>query len=340
MADVPGIPLSANVAGLKIAVHLEDAANEFFYENRLLLKLKLTDAQKALQPSFWVPTPLFQSFRNRFKAHLKDPYGMTYVYTGPRRTGKTTASIAALKLFQDVSGEGAPCLFVDAGSNLRNRFRNSLGVPDHVTDEKLVCFLCDTLKPATRELPTSTDVYTNAALFCPPVLVIDNIRRLSLLDFELIEMLYKSFYSSRVLLFLLTDDEKSANTLCALNGKARIQPLTDMFTCTIISAAGRGSEWEIVDDANTLTGKIARGIAWTAQEWKIKKLSKLVRRCYDKFDWSQLENEADAKELVFVQEGDLPDTVIRRAMEIMANSVGNTHTMDLLDDPRYNDDDD
>ena len=123
--------------------------------------------------------------------------------------------------------------------------------------------------------------------------------------------------------------------LCALNGKARIQPLTDMFSI----ADGR-DDWDIVECAHApLRRKIARGIIWTTQTWTVKKLSKLVKNGYDTFNWSQFEKDAEARELIFIEDGDLPDTAIRRAAKIVTSSAGNSSVYGVLDDPEYNDDD-
>ena len=81
MSESTGAPVSANIAGLKIAGKLEDEATVLYYETTLWRKLALHDDEKALQPRYWLPTPLFQRFRNRLKFHVNDPFGMTPMFT-------------------------------------------------------------------------------------------------------------------------------------------------------------------------------------------------------------------------------------------------------------------
>lgn len=108
----------------------------------------------------------------------------------------------------------------------------------------------------------------------------------------------------------------------------------------MFSIADGRDDWDIVECAHApLRRKIARGIIWTTQTWTVKKLSKLVKNGYDTFNWSQFEKDAEARELIFIEDGDLPDTAIRRAAKIVTSSAGNSSVYGVLDDPEYNDDD-
>ena len=60
--------------------------------------------------------------------------------------------------------------------------------------------------------------------------MIDGLEEITEADYSFIRRLYKSANKSRIIVFILTDDEETANLLCGMNGKQRIRPLVDMFT--------------------------------------------------------------------------------------------------------------
>ena len=272
--------------------------------------------------------------RNTLRKLTESGKGMTHVYFAPRRTGKTTAGLALLEFALEVSDGKVPCKFIDAGSSLRHSMRKALGVPDGVDDSDFVSYLCFEVLKVNRGLPSSPDVYSNALCQSPPVFVIDNLRSFSWDDMDFLEILYKACYEGRILLFILTDDEEIANMVCAMNGKARIQPLDDMFEFK------EGiNDWEIVQDGNSVTGKIAQGLQWKVQHWNRKKLSKIVKECYKDYDWSEFEEEDGSGLLTFCLDGQLPDTVLDQAAIVMAKSaVPEVRSIfNKMDDPKYND---
>lgn len=311
---------------------LEDTATRTCYEQTLLQKLVLTAADKALKPGYWIPTPLFQSLRNCLKEHLKISTGMTYVYSSPRRTGKTTAALAALELSLKVSSDKAPCLYVDAGSFLRVSFRKVLGVPDSMDDKDAVTCMCSQLKPVTEGLPTSPGTYSNSLQQPPPCIVIDHVRSFSSSDCVFIDLLYKVCYSSRILVFIFTDRDDLAHMVCGMNGKARIQPLVGMFRIEDGMA-----DWDLVSDCTVITGQMATGIDWETQLWTKQKLSKIVKNRYSDFSWVKFEDGTGM--LNFVQDGDLPDAAMSHAARVIADSAVPEFkkALGIYDNPEYND---
>lgn len=188
----------------------------------------LTDDDKFLKPPYFVRSTLFQSLRNSVKDHINAATGMTYVYYGPRRTGKTSAGVAILEFILEVLPVPVPCKFIDSGSSMRHSVRKELGVPEEVHDRKFVTYLCHEVLKMTNGYPSSKDVYSNALCQVPPVFIIDNVRSFSSDDQDFLEILYKACYSGRILLFLLTNEEEIANMICGINGKVRIKPLSQM----------------------------------------------------------------------------------------------------------------
>ena len=224
--------VTAKIVGLKLAGQVEEKAAKWYFENTFKDKLALSEMQRGLRPSSWAPTPLFESFRLRFKEAISKPNGMTYIYYGPRRTGKTTASIAAVETFLQKTPDGSPCLYVDAGvRHLRQSFRYALGAPDHVSDKDFIFLLKDSLKEENI-MPREDlkDVYCNALGTCPPVFVIDNLSMLQQVDVPFFDLLYRLVHDARILLFVVSDNERTANILCSMNGKARVQPFPDLHT--------------------------------------------------------------------------------------------------------------
>jgi hypothetical protein len=79
-----------------------------------------------------------------------------------------------------------------------------------------------------------------------------------------------------------------------------------------------GTNWDIVEDENTITGMIATGILWKVQPWNRRKLTRIVTECYD-FDWSEQKDSEDL--LAFVKNGMLPDAALRHADLIISQSA-------------------
>ena len=91
--------IAANVAGLKAVGNLEDALTETRYSATLAYKLTGSATATSLTPYYWLSTALYQATRNIFISSSKALHGMTYVYFGGRRTGKTFAALGAMQLF-------------------------------------------------------------------------------------------------------------------------------------------------------------------------------------------------------------------------------------------------
>ena len=92
-ADGGDFSLSANGAGRKAMGKIEDALTEDWYSTRLQYKLSASPTATSLNPPHWLSTLLFQAIRDIFSASSKLLHGMTFVYYGSRRTGKTFEQI-------------------------------------------------------------------------------------------------------------------------------------------------------------------------------------------------------------------------------------------------------
>lgn len=251
---------------------------------------------------------------------------MTYVYYGERRTGKTLAARGALQMFVTSFGGNMPSLLVESDLEfLSDRFRVALGAPSTLSNMEMLSGLCGTLR----------DHPLNSLRRCPPLIVIDGLGEVTEANYGFIGNLYKWAYEARILVFIFSDDELSANALCGMNGKERIQPLEGMFTT--------GADDTIWTIANNSTGnlpfarKIASGIVWNGNNWNAKKLSKLCKLRFPEFNFEQYK---EGDKYTFVQEGDLPDVAVNRAAAIVANYEGNDESTEAMKQPYYDENDD
>ena len=195
----------------------------------------------------------------------------------------------------------------------RISMREDFGVPDGVNDKDFFSDLCYKLLVKQLGVPSSTDTYSNALCIAPPVLVLDNVRSFSKDDQKCLDILYKACYECRIVLFIFTDEEHIANMICGMNGNERIQPLPNNYET-------EEEDWIIVQDKEAVTGNVAKGLVWKPQHWNRKKLSKIVKDCYDDFDWSGFEDDEEG-ELNFTTDGMLPDSAMALAEKIIAKTA-------------------
>lgn len=314
----PLVALSANLAGLKVIGKIEDGITECWYKGTL--KYKLQQEGDSIVPKYWVTTRLFQCLRQRFSHHTKEITGMTYVYFGERRSGKTLAARGALQLFVTAFEGKMPSLLVECdGGLLSYAFRAVLGTPTSMSDSVMLSNLCSTLR----------DHDLNSLRRCPPLIVIDGLGTVTEADYRFISRLYKLAYETRILVFIFCDKEVTANILCGMNGKQRIRPLEGMFSGADV--------WSIAELENhSFADSIAGGIGWEGNNWNVKKLSKLCKLRFPEFNFVEYKQ---GDKYTFVNEGDLPDAAMNRAAAIVANSEDKEASSEVLNDPRYDEDD-
>ena len=163
---------------------------------------------------------------------------------------------------------------------------------------------------------------------------IDGLSQLSREDYNFVTTIYRMAYDRRVLLFVFTDTEETANLLCGMNGKARIQPLTGMFDSE--------TDWTIRPTSeHPFAAVIAEDIKWKRNNWTRKKLTKLVYcRMKDySFDFGDYLDQEGA--YTFIEQGDSPDEVLDKASQIVASGLPNDPDAptNIFSDPMNNEND-
>ena len=144
---------------------------------------------------------------------------------------------------------------------------------------------------------------------CPSVIIFDEITEISQEDCTLVNILFRQFYNSRVLLFLLTAPQRKLPiSFCGMNGKQRIKPLEGTY-----GVEDGHEDWESINKTgHPFTCNMAVHIKWSKSNWNRCKLSKLVHLRYPDFDFSKhgektVEGGTSGKAYDFIVEGDLPD---------------------------------
>jgi hypothetical protein len=201
--------------------------------------------------------------------------GQTYVYCGKPNSGKSAAGAAIIEMALDHCFEHKvqhyPYLFIDAGRDLKANMRRQLGVPDSIkNDNDWLALLFEKLKlvevdPVTshstdeQEESDSTwwwdklttlcgggssndfEEYVNRFESFPPIIGIDDFRLLDVTSYELLRKIYQRAARSRVMVFVLTDDEVLADQVAGMKGKERVLPLPGRFT-----VMNGERDWQIV----------------------------------------------------------------------------------------------
>jgi hypothetical protein len=143
-----------------------------------------------------------------------------------------------------------------------------------------------------------------------PNVIIDNVGALHADDPKFIDKVYQLAQSTRVHVFVLTDNRTTANDLCRMNGRMRVQPLPGFYTGSPAST----------DD-----------VEWREDPWLVSTLSKLVLEVYDIIRSSRqhVEVQEDGSVRVsFLSDGDLPAEALRKADKVasalLVRQQGNT----------------
>jgi len=303
-----------------------DATNTKVYgkaENKLLdewystqLRENLTlnsEEQRRRRPGIFVTSQLYAAMKkiavNRGKVD-----GRVYVYCGEPMSGKTSAGRALLEYAAE-KHQIKRGLFV-AGEktkvHLVQKVAKIVGAPD-TGDLEWVTTLFDALSgkqgmtPAQQLQAKILGPFQSCGVWHPtktqtvsekgyeaPIVVFDDVRNLNDEDVNFITKVYQLAQSTRVNVFILTDDHCTANDLCRMNGRKRIQPLPGFFTG---SPSGK-------DDVN-----------WTEDEWLLPKLSSLIFAHYPIIE-TATEYLTDKGTVNFVTDGTLPAEALQKAEEI------------------------
>jgi hypothetical protein len=234
-----------------------------------------------------------------------------------------------------------PYLFVDAGSDLPANMRRQLGVPNTIKDEnvwltllfeKLMFVEVDpTTGRRTDEQEESDswwdklttlcgggsndfEEYVNQVKSVPPIIVIDDFRKLDSTAYDLLRKIYQRAARSRVMVFVFTDDEELANYVSGMNGKKRVRPLPHRFT-VMNDLLG----WQIVDNpVDIFPRKIAHGIMWTPEEWPKQMLTRIVQKRYPNEAFDGFVEDDGC--LSFVKAGESPTDSLEKASDVLVGA--------------------
>jgi hypothetical protein len=279
----------------------------------------------------------FCSLKESVNTFARVESGQTYVYCGKPKSGKSAAGAATIEMALDKCSEHnvQNYLFVDAGSDLKANMREQLSVPDSIKDDNVWLTLLfeklfvrsdvdeqeESANPWWDKLTTlcggggsSNDFeeYVNQVKSLPPIIVIDDFRKLDSTAYDLLRKIYQRAVRSRVMVFVFTDDEELANYVSGMNGKARARPLPRRFT-----VMDDLLDWPIVNcPPGTFPPKIAQGIVWAPEEWPKAMLTRIVQKRYPKeaFDGYMEDNGC----LSFVIAGESPTDSLLKAADVLA----------------------
>jgi hypothetical protein len=282
-----------------------------------LLQIDLKEQQRR-RPKVFVMSELYMAM-NEIASDEATPDGRVYVYFGRPFSGKTSAGRALL----EKAASKFPIkrgLFVTAEKDvpLISSLSKLVGAPD-TGDLEWVTTLFDALAGkkgisslhALRSsffapfsacglgLPVAPRIISEAGTEAP-IVVFDNVADLKPGDGRLTEKVYQLAQSTRVNVFVLTDNRKTANDLCRMNGRQRIKPLPRCFT-------------------GNPTGE--DDVEWREDAWLVPTLSRLVFKVYPSIlDSKEHVDIVDGSDCAnFVSDGDLPAVALTRASKI--NSV-------------------
>jgi hypothetical protein len=320
---------------------LEERVVRFYFETTLPLKLRDATLHRQSMPPEWVANRLFAALKESVNNLARVESGQMYVYCGEPKSGKSAAGAAIIEMALDKCSEhnvqNYRYLFVDAGSDLPANMRRQLGVPDTITDENVwLTLLFEKLKfvrsdvdeqeesayPWWDKLTTlcgggggsrnDFEEYVNQVKSAPPIIVIDDFRKLDSTAYDLLRKIYQRAARSRVMVFVFTDDAELANYVSGMNGKERVRPLPRRFT-----VMDDLPDWLIVNcPPGSFPRKIAQGIVWTPEEWPKAMLTRIVQKRYPKeaFDGYMEDNGC----LSFVIAGESPTDSLLKAADVLA----------------------
>ena len=267
-------------------------------------------------------------------------FGRTYVNYGKALSGKTVSALRTVQQLVQQHTFGIPCIYVEAGTNLKESLKEVLGVPDTIRVDPtwlryLTLYLGKNRPPLEESTtllqklkekvpacvaPAETNTpYKNETETMMPVIVIDD-----LLSFDdetegLIRRLYDEANTERVMLFILTPNQEIANLVCGMNGKERVRPLPNRFNLDQQRSPDDSEQlesWRIEERIGDRA--IARGINWAQEEWPRARLTRIVLRHYqdknDPFDWtSYLIQIPTGSYIHFLVDGLSPQRALKQA---------------------------
>jgi hypothetical protein len=155
--------------------------------------------------------------------------------------------------------------------------------------------------------PDQTPVVSYIGNHGPRIVVFDSVRGdITAEDEAFIEKVYQLVQLKRVYVFVLTaDDPRTANELCRMNDRQRIQPLPGFYT---------GNPTELDD------------VAWTEVPWLVPGLSKLIFAHFPIMRGAAQHLRPHGS-VNFVSDGTLPDEALQTAVaKQMKNSLTRTQS--------------
>jgi hypothetical protein len=269
--------------------------------------------QRDSRPKFFVKSQLFEAMK-AIASDTNTPDGRVWVLCGRPMSGKTSAGRCLLehagRAFQIKRG-----LFISAqaGVPLVNAVSKHIGAPD-TGDLEWVSTLFDALAGTERTSaihgmwssalapfrncglvgPDQTTVLSDIGNE-PPIVVFDSVRGdVTAEDEGFIEKVYQLAQLKRVYVFVLTDDPRTANNLCRMNGRQRIKPLPGFYT-------------------GNPTGE--DDVVWTEDPWLVPDLSKLIFAHFPRIKGAAQYLRQDGS-VNFVSDGTLPAEALQAANRI------------------------
>lgn len=346
--------IGANTTSSRLFGLLGSKISVEWFQRTLPLKL-LVDGDVTLDREAarsFVHTELYKAFNDAIRASTAEPAaGCLYVYYGEPHTGKSTAAIASIlrakrHTQEDKNVFDYPSFYVDldtSGGDWERAIREKLGIPTDLTNNKWMQLLFYNLAGEKLEDDSKWEVpgtgwinslcghatnadedegapvpYKNEVGIIMPVIVLDQMGDLSEGNTHVLKRIYKLAAANRVLVFAVTDNERTANIIAGMNGGKRAKPLGGRYT-----GLDGGEKYNIAkrgaDELTPFPHSIALNITWEAEPWTRETQHELILKLYPKKD--RAENLGDDGYFRFLVPGEDPRVAKERARGFFGNAV-------------------